>query len=1008
MNEAKLTLDIGADISQFEYSLARVRAEIKKVTKDIESATGAEFAKLSVDLTGYKRTEDTLARFGQFAQGTLGALKNTLATLKQERLEIPIGDTAKLEEWNRRIDETALAIKNIESLGRQKIGDIVEPAAINSIQYFREEIDILNKQKVSIRIDTAEGRAQLALINNTILYYKDLIKEANSIGESFDPVPDAAVNSINYFRQQIDKLKSKRATISIDTSDGRIQIAELTSEIDGLENKLKEAQSIGKTTEFIDLSTIRGLQARLREIDAKVIDIDITDEGEIARLNTEAAQLREQLARLQGLSFDSKGTLQRGAAKARQSLVNLGLVAQDLPFGFIAIQNNIPNLVQSFADLSAEAKKTGVSIGSQLASQFKGTAGAILGVGLAVSAATAGITYLIQTYGSLGNAIDVFLGQALKNQEKIKSLTESFKTFNDTLKDNNEIVRYSEAEVSGQVAVIEALANGATDLSKSEQERGKYLTRLKDLDEKYFGQLSTGVKDIKKIQEATDQYTQSLIIQSKVTGLSTELSNVTTQLEQQKTLYGQLEQQRVQAAATFAKNARVKGGADIIDIVEAQRAKKQLDGIAESIKQNKDNTKFLTQRRKELTDAVGLGVEELKEFNKGITDTPKETKIKFDFDIPKLEEFLQFEKFYQLDNALKRLDDYADILLNVKAKESERTAVLKSLQAEQTKVLGSNATFFNGLQIGVTNYQALTQAVSNYALAIQQAILDQQELFAPVKTESKFKISEYIASGLKGVNFNDLDSDIIKDEFDKIKELAKGLPKDVLPSFEQFQTQLKEITTLESFKFTEGTLGFDAIIAIAKEQLQRLKQTIVDAQIQQTLDKISGKSADQTQGKTPEQKMLELAGQIESASAKLKQTIARDLEKPFRDFFDTLLDEGKINFDSFVDLFKDMIKRIASQLIASGIASLITKVLFPQAAVGQALAGTAAGTGGASGILKWLIGVFGGGKKSLNDINFGGVGSGGMQLAGQVVFTQRGSDLVGVLNRTNGTINRVG
>ena len=40
-------------------------------------------------------------------------------------------------------------------------------------------------------------------------------------------------------------------------------------------------------------------------------------------------------------------------------------------------------------------------------------------------------------------------------------------------------------------------------------------------------------------------------------------------------------------------------------------------------------------------------------------------------------------------------------------------------------------------------------------------------------------------------------------------------------------------------------------------------------------------------------------------------------------------------------------------------------------------------------------------------VNFGGL-EGGMQMRGQVVFVQRGSDLVGVLNRTNSTIGRIG
>jgi polyhydroxyalkanoate synthesis regulator phasin len=226
-----------------------------------------------------------------------------------------------------------------------------------------------------------------------------------------------------------------------------------------------------------------------------------------------------------------------------------------------------------------------------------------------------------------------------------------------------------------------------------------------------------------------------------------------------------------------------------------------------------------------------------------------------------------------------------------------------------------------------------------------------------------------------------------------------------MPSFEQFKTLLKELLTLESLKTTEGTLGFDAIIAFSKEKLAELRQAIIDAKIKETLANIYG--GEETANVDPLQNLNDLADQFEKTSKKFRDTIARGLEKPFRDFFDTLLEEGKINLDSFVDLFKDMIKRIAAQLISAGIAKLLTSILMPQAAVGGALAGAASGSGGPTGILKFLVGLFGGGK-SLNDINFAGVQKGGMEMAGQVVFTQRGSDLVGVLNRTNGTINRVG
>ena len=43
--------------------------------------------------------------------------------------------------------------------------------------------------------------------------------------------------------------------------------------------------------------------------------------------------------------------------RARNALTSMNLVVQDLPFGFIAIQNNLPSLIQNFSLLASEIKK---------------------------------------------------------------------------------------------------------------------------------------------------------------------------------------------------------------------------------------------------------------------------------------------------------------------------------------------------------------------------------------------------------------------------------------------------------------------------------------------------------------------------------------------------------------------------------------------------------------------------------------------------------------------------
>jgi hypothetical protein len=138
---------------------------------------------------------------------------------------------------------------------------------------------------------------------------------------------------------------------------------------------------------------------------------------------------------------------------------------------------------------------------------------------------------------------------------------------------------------------------------------------------------------------------------------------------------------------------------------------------------------------------------------------------------------------------------------------------------------------------------------------------------------------------------------------------------------------------------------------------------------------------------------------LQAVFDKTKAGIESSLVEPFSLLFDNLTTKGKSAFEGFGKMAIGIIKKIATQLIVSGIANLLTNILFPQ-------------VGAAKGIMATL-GSFtkGGGFLGFGGVanpSFGGVNGGGMSLSGQVVFVQRGSDLVGALNRTNAQINRVG
>ena len=51
--------------------------------------------------------------------------------------------------------------------------------------------------------------------------------------------------------------------------------------------------------------------------------------------------------------------IEQFAKKSRTALNSLSLVAQDLPFGFIGIQNNLPGVISSFGELTREAGGVG-------------------------------------------------------------------------------------------------------------------------------------------------------------------------------------------------------------------------------------------------------------------------------------------------------------------------------------------------------------------------------------------------------------------------------------------------------------------------------------------------------------------------------------------------------------------------------------------------------------------------------------------------------------------------
>jgi hypothetical protein len=227
--------------------------------------------------------------------------------------------------------------------------------------------------------------------------------------------------------------------------------------------------------------------------------------------------------------------IQDFSKKSTNALTSLSLALQDLPFGFIGIQNNLPGIIKGFQDMGEEAKN-----GASVLSQLKGALIGPAGLYLAFSAVTAIVTKITLEYGSLGAALDALFTKQTKFNEVIVRANEALKEYNKSIISNNEITGQASASQNGQVLTARALLGTILDLSKTEAERKNALERLKKLDEERFKNFDIEKGKINGLEEAVASYTRALIAQSVASKFVEQVSNTSVQLEIQRNALGEL------------------------------------------------------------------------------------------------------------------------------------------------------------------------------------------------------------------------------------------------------------------------------------------------------------------------------------------------------------------------------------------------------------------------------------------------------------------------------------
>lgn len=220
--------------------------------------------------------------------------------------------------------------------------------------------------------------------------------------------------------------------------------------------------------------------------------------------NKQAVQnIQETVTATQNLG-NAFRTLPNTSNQATNALTNLSRVAQDAPYGFIGIANNLNPLLESFQRLSKDAGGAGGAL-KAMASGLMGPAG----IGLALGA----VSSILVAFGP--KIADFISGtnEATKAEEK----------FAQGLRD-------ARAEASETGIRLQAYLNITNNASVSDERRAEALKAVKNELSKVNAAYASTITNVDQARAAVDLYTQALVAQAITSRYIDEIANKTIAL----------------------------------------------------------------------------------------------------------------------------------------------------------------------------------------------------------------------------------------------------------------------------------------------------------------------------------------------------------------------------------------------------------------------------------------------------------------------------------------------
>jgi len=336
----------------------------------------------------------------------------------------------------------------------------------------------------------------------------------------------------------------------------------------------------------------------------------------LARLNTTAASVPAALR-----------PLTTGSNSAAFALTNLGRVAQDAPFGFIGIQNNLNPLLESFARLRVETGSNGAALRA-LGQSLVGPAG----IGIALSVVSAAVLFYQQ-----------YQQRANKATKEAKADADAYA---------NSLDQLTQAQLKGsknaqkEITELNTLYAITQDVSLSTKQRGDAVDTLQSKYPEYFKNLSDEAILNGNAENAYKRLATAIIETAKARAAQDLITkNSSRQLENQQKLndleiaYGK-EQQKNAVALNKIRDPNNAGSAQFL-ARQAENAVKAQAVIAKQITDLKTDSNIIDSKNLKLTEAITASIKQGADLTDNATES---TGKKF----KNLAEILK-----ELDNALK-------------------------------------------------------------------------------------------------------------------------------------------------------------------------------------------------------------------------------------------------------------------------------------------------------------------------------------------------------------------